>query len=315
VKLHVLESRPDLRLTAALEQFESQFRYPLGSDSWFRISHGDDYTCFFRAIGQAECLVATRDSKVVGVISSTICDFRGPGNHDGRAVYISDLKVSEPAAGRTLLRLIHGVRDRDLLHPLSAYSVVMDGTGQTPTAYTGRLGIPAFHELAKIMILRIPCDAVDHTEVNHVRDHAIPDVKLCYRRLTADHFATSGGHSLIRSLMKPVGLIHADGNSCGILEDTRRGKLLFRADGTEMLSGHLSCFGYGSVLHAAGFLRGAMLTCRRLNIPALFVSVPADDVEGILQHLPTESIVRAPATVFGYALRAEQKWSINTAEI
>lgn len=313
--MHVLKSRPGPDLTAALQRFELQFRYPLGTDSWFRISHGADYTCFFRAIGQAECLVATRDSKVVDVISSTICDFRGPGSNDGRALYVSDLKVSEPASGRTLLRLIQAVCDRDLPNPLPGYSVVMDGTGQTPTAYTGRLGIPTFRELAEIMILRLPCDDVERTGVGHVRDHAIPDVKLCYRRFTADQFATGGGNPLIRSLMKPVGLMHVDGHSCGILEDTRRGKLLFRADGAEMLSAHLSCFGYGSVVNAADFLRGSTLMCRRLNIPALFVSVPAHDVGGILQHLAMDSIVRAPATIFGYALPLEQKWSINTAEI
>ena len=44
----------------ALARFEEQFTYPLGPGRTLRISHGDDYPRFFRAIGDAACFVAER---------------------------------------------------------------------------------------------------------------------------------------------------------------------------------------------------------------------------------------------------------------
>jgi hypothetical protein len=309
-----LKSRPDPNLAAKLETFESQFHYPLGRDAWFRISHGDDYTRFFRAIGQARCFVALRGSEVLGVISAMICRLRTPGGDWQQTGYISDLKISQSFGGRTLLRLLRTATD--WVQPSTpAFCVVMDGTAKDPSSYTGRLGVPQFRPLCKLLILRIPCESFAlHARVP-VEVHPTEVVKTRYRELTPECFATTAGDSALRSEMQPLGLISTDGNASGLLEDTRRGKQLFNSDGTEMISAHLSCFGYRDATAAVDLIAAAAGHCQRLEIPALFVAIPDNHADAMLNKMPTTKIVKAPAIVFGYAFDQPGTWSINTAEI
>ena len=55
--LHHLREPPDPWLGEALERFETQFYYPLGTDASFRIAHGREYLPFFQA-----CLLYTSPS-------------------------------------------------------------------------------------------------------------------------------------------------------------------------------------------------------------------------------------------------------------
>ena len=321
MKILEIESQPTAELNAALEIFESEFRYPLGADSWFRISHGDDYTRFFRAIGDARCFIAVNGSEVVGTITSIICRLRQPGGEFRRGSYISDLKVAHSTSGRTLLRLFRAATDWTLTSPTPAFCVVMDGTANTPVSYTGRLGVPKFVELAKLVILRIPVDLLARVPSERPRleieECDREEARRMYERLTVDCFATDGGQSSTRSRMLPIGLIASDGSVCGVLEDTRRCKKLFRSDGLEMVSAHLSCFGYRSIGSAAAMILEALRRCSSLGIPALFVCVRPEDVRPMLQssRLEDAQTVEASATVFGYSFEGPGKWSINTAEI
>ncbi len=312
--LTILDSMATPEMAAALEEFEAQFRYPLGSESWFRISHGDDYTRFFRAIGETRCFVATEGATVTGVISAMICQVRQPHGQLQRGAYISDLKVRPPARGPTLLQLLRAATDWVLTQPTPGFCVVMDGTARNPMAYTGRLGIPPFRELAKVMILRISCDTVAPASPR-VKTQTIDAVKDRFRQLTADCHATDGGIDQLRSQMTPIGFMHVNGNACGILEDTRRAKLLFRDDGNEMVSAHLSSFGYRSAEDAVELVAAAADRCRSLDVPALFLAVPASDADAIVERLPQVGVIKAPATVFGYAFEEPGEWAINTSEI
>ncbi len=47
IAIQAYDQCPDPLVAKQLEQFESQFHYPLGQHGWFRISHGSDYTRFF----------------------------------------------------------------------------------------------------------------------------------------------------------------------------------------------------------------------------------------------------------------------------
>jgi hypothetical protein len=315
LRIETLDSTPPPKLAAALEEFESQFRYPLGSDAWFRISHGADYTRFFRAMGDARCFVALRDDKVVGIITSAICRLRQPDGHFGEAGYVSDLKVADSVAGPTLLRLLGAVTDWISTVPKPAFCVVMHGTSRNPTQYTGRLGIPAFHELSRLMILRIPCAEFAGNSTANIEHRNMDVVKSQYQQLTTNHFATDGGDASVRSQMTPVGLVHVSGNACGILEDTRRGKMLFSNDGAEMISAHLSCFGYRTTAAAIDLIAAAAQQALQRQMPALFLSIADTDAAALLEQLPQQGIVKATATVFGYAFTRQEKWSINTAEI
>ena len=55
MNVHALADMPEPNLAYALARFEEQFRYPLGKDQSFRISHGEDYPRFFArsAMGSA----------------------------------------------------------------------------------------------------------------------------------------------------------------------------------------------------------------------------------------------------------------------
>lgn len=319
MKIQAIHSQPTVELNAALEKFESEFRYPLGADSWFRISHCDDYTRFFRAIGNARCFIATSGSDVVGTITSTICRVRQPGGEFHRGGYISDLKIANSTSGRTLLQLLRAARDWTASTP--SFCIVMDGTVRSPVNYSGRLGIPEFVELAKLLILRIPVELRPRipSEQPRVEINACDreNVMQLYEQLTVDCFATDGGQATTRSLMQPIGLIASDGSACGVLEDTRRCKRLFRGDGVEMVSAHLSCFGFRSIESAAAMVQAALRRCSSLDIPALFVCVRSEDAQFILQSSQLNDVktVEATATVYGCGFEVPGKWSINTAEI
>ncbi len=71
--IECVDRQPSATLAAQLASFEREFRYPLGSGRWFRISHGEDYTRFFRAIGEARCFVARRQQAIAGVVAVTRC--------------------------------------------------------------------------------------------------------------------------------------------------------------------------------------------------------------------------------------------------
>lgn len=312
--IHLLDGMPELKLAKALHEFESRFHYPLGEGRWFSISHGEDYTRFFRAIGQARCFVAERAGDILGVVSVSRCQLRQPDGRVIEAAYFSDLKVAELGDGRTLLKLLReSVAWARRTPTTPGFSIVMDGTARDPTSYTGRLGIPRYVELAKLMILRIPCDAI--VAAGDAVQASPAEVRKQFASLTAGSYATGGGDSETRSQIGAHGLMLADGGSCGIIEDTRRCKLLFRDDGDEMISAHLSCFGYRNPAGAVSLISSALAWCRQQELPALFVALPQNDSEQIVTQLPEQALVQAPATVYGFGLDTGIDWSVNTSEI
>lgn len=314
MKIEALESQPDDELARQLTRFESKFRYPLGSDRTFRICHGEDYTRFFRAIGEARCFIARDEEHVHGVISVSLCTLFQPSGDTTTAAYFSDLKVASPTSGRTLHALLkHAVdwaRDRTNF----GFSVVMEGTAAQPTQYTGRLGIPPYSELARLMILRIPTDRIK-TLSEPCDRFSVEAVQKLYAKLSNGKLRTGGGQPSLRSRMEPLGLIRDQEDACGVLEDTRRCKRLVTDCEEEMVSAHLSCFGYRSTQAAASLILSACRHCHRLGLPALFVALPSHEYKAVLNELSLDGVIEAPATVFGYGLPHSADWGINTSEI
>src|SRR5690606_37342637 len=106
MNVHQLVLAPSASLAARLDEFERQFRYPLGSGQTFYISHGDDYPRFFRAMGEACCLVAEQGERVIGVLSVVIRPLQHPDGSATTTAYFADLKLSPTCyRGRVLLRL------------------------------------------------------------------------------------------------------------------------------------------------------------------------------------------------------------------
>ncbi|MCI0704206.1 MAG: N-acetyltransferase [Planctomycetia bacterium] len=319
MNVHRLTTAPSPELAKALTRFEEQFTYPLGPGRFFRISHGDDYPRFFRAIGDAVCFVAERDGEVLGVLGLAATRVRIADGTERSAIYLGDLKVA-PAArcGMALLRLAEAAGAWCVSLAECGFGVVMDGTPVTPDRYTGRLGIPHFREVAKIAVLKLPAlvgsDAFITWEANAATGEE------CFTRLTAGHISTAGGNALERSDTSPLWLVSPDGSACGRFEDTRRAKRLFADDGSEIISAHLSCIGYANHSALAELLRVACSVAAVRGFPALFAAVPMAESDAILAALNKPGVIVAPATVFATNFQPNQlwfhqPWSINTAEI
>ena len=110
--MHQISVAPESDLTTALSQFEQQFHYPLGPERYFRISHGQDYPSFFRAIGEARCFVAERNGVVLGVVGAAIRTLLLPNKQRSTVVYFGDVKIDPKVrGGRTLLLLSKVVKE------------------------------------------------------------------------------------------------------------------------------------------------------------------------------------------------------------
>lgn len=314
-----LVDTPTSEVAAALATFEEQFHYPLGSGRTFTIRHGDDYPRFFRAMGEACCLVAEQDDRVVGVLSVAVRPIQHPDRSVTNTAYFADLKIAPSAArGQVLLRLFAAAQHWAAARATSAYGVVMDGTASTPSAYTGRCGFPEFAPLAQIAVLRLsdPAQSAANDGDDIAGDLATPDMAQGhYRELIQGKIVPMGGDVAIRSESKAEWLSLADGSACGRLEDTRRAKRLFDSSGQEMASAHLACFACKNVEAGVKLLKIALARANDLGFPAMFVSVGRGDADKFVDRLRGIDVVVAPATIFGIGLPSRAEWNINTSEI
>jgi hypothetical protein len=264
-------------------------------------------------MGEAVCFAAVREENVLGTIGAALRHLLLSDGRERTALYLGDFKIAPHArGGRTLVRLVHAVRHWVGQRTDAAFGVVMDGTRVTPLAYTGRLDIPLFRELGKVIVLRLPTKPGGGDD-----DLVTPSGDLGsshYLRLSAGRYASPGGIPSERSETVPLWLMTADGRACGRLEDTRRAKRLIADDGSEMCSAHLSCFAYHDLDAAVELLKGVCCRAARLSFPAVFVAVTPRDADDACRGLGSEGIVSAPATIYGTGLEPGL-WNINTAEI
>jgi hypothetical protein len=314
VNIRRISGPPSPELARELAVFEEPFTYPLGVGRFFRISHGADYTLFFRAQGDAVCFIAENDGHVVGALGTAIRSLWMPEGGNQTVAYFGDLKVAQQArGGLVLIRLARAAEACLRPKVRSGFGVVMGGTSLTPGTYTGRAGIPDFKELAKLTILRISKGTDNISGIE--QRVTTPERGLeCYRRLSHGRYACPAGATAQRSEMTPVWLVTPDGSACGLLEDTRKAKRLISDDGLEMLSAHLSCFAYSDVATASRLIGAGLNHALHVGLPSVFVSVAEGDAQLLTAALNQFAVHPAPATVYGTGLEPGC-WNINTAEI
>ncbi len=310
----IIADPPAARLAHALAAFEQQFTYPLGTDCFFRIEHGADYTQFYRSIGTARCFVAEQDDQVQGVMSAAIRPLFCPDGNEQQVCYLGDLKIA-PAArgGRLLLRFQQAVRDWIQNPAIKIFGVVMDGSRRVPSDYSGRAGIPPFTAVSKTIVMRIACDQRGCPDDSFVSTEA--QVRTCYRRLSLGRYASVIGNPDERSLLAPIWLMARDGTACGCLEDTRRAKRLVANDGLEIMSAHLSAFAFRDAGDGAALIRAACAQAAQLNYPALFVAVAQADAQALHAALGDINVVYAPATIYAHGFSPGPDWNIHSSEI
>ena len=257
MKIHCFHAQPSPDLAEKLRVFERGFQYPLGAHQLFRISHGEDYSRFYRAIGEATCFAAEHRSEVVGILSTAVRQLLSPQGNREEVVYVGDLKVApSDAGGFALFHLMATTWEFHKSDHSLGFGVMMDGTKIEPDRYTGRLGLPKFMTLGKVMILRIPA---------HPPIDADPEVQIesCgemrrdfFKELSVRRFGTVGGNAELRSRFEPVALSLTHPPAYGLLEDTLKAKQLNSTDGTELLSSHVSKFAFSTPAPATIFGTG-----------------------------------------------------------
>ena len=302
MKIRCLSGPPDPETAAALAMFEKEFTYPLGPDRSFSISHGADYSLFFRSMGTAKIYLAEISGNIVGALVTVQ---RHAVLADGStlpAIYLCDAKVASAHRGHTVLgRLIIKVREEIMATGYhAAYSVVMSGSIPT-SALTGRLGIPTFQPIGELAILRFETPSEF--------------------RVFADstHFACENplrfqpGNAALTSEIPPR--IIAVAGAQGLLLDTRCGKRLWQSDSDEIISAHLtgmifeSAQAFKELITAAGKQAGA------LGFPGLFLALAAD--HPALAMIFESAVIKptvAHATVYGTGLPVG-RWMVETSEI
>lgn len=315
MKLHRFTDEVPPDMGQALAEFEREFSYPLGPAERFRISHGEDYLPFFRAIGEPVVLAMEDAGRIRGGIVRVRrrLELRREAEsvvEQSVAHYLCDLKVAAAARGTKVLARLIGETKRGIeaSDSCACYCVVMAGTGRLPTDYTGRLGVPRFERVGEIVILRISPGGpfVKRGEVISMKDFAAVRGRLARAGYTA-----TGGESAHRSWMSPLPLVTPDGDACGMLEDTRRGKRLWLESGGELVSAHLSGFAYATPEAGAALLAAAAV---RAQGP-FFVALPVREMEVVRPLLEGLKFTGSSAWVFGHGLEVEHDWWVDTAEI
>ncbi len=124
MKLKRLSGKDISSLQSALEDFERNFIYPLGSDS-FRISHGKDYLNFFRRMGR-DNVYAYVDNQKIAALGAGVIQARH------KAWYLCDMKVHPDYRGKKLpVKLFRGTFFQNYIKCQRGYALTMeDGPGQ-----------------------------------------------------------------------------------------------------------------------------------------------------------------------------------------
>ena len=326
MKIHLLTEKPPPMMAQALAQFERQFRYPLGSERFFRIHHGEDYSRFFRAMGKGASFIAERGGNILGTIGVARRALILPNGNVKNVVYIGDAKVApENRGGKVLWRLLQAVRTWTVQHGNAAYSAVMKGTPILPTRYTGRLGIEPFAKLAEVVILKIPAKKAFVPFQKDWKIDAATGWNL-YRKLTQGSARCIGGKPDMRSLAPPQWLASPNRQAVGLLEDTRQAKRLLESprpfsgdssagEGLEMRVSHLSHCAWLEEEDGIALLQQALSLSTKRGFDAIFTAASFATTETIVARLGAEGILRACADIYGAGLDAGMIWNINTSEI
>ena len=104
MNLHHFTTGLTREIGLALARFEKEFTYPLGSEARFRISHGEDYLPFFRAMGEPDLTVLEKHGEILGCLARVKRHLVLDGKADLEAHYLCDLKLRPSARGTTARR-------------------------------------------------------------------------------------------------------------------------------------------------------------------------------------------------------------------
>lgn len=306
-----------VQLKTSLATFERQFHYPLGENQSFSISHGEDYTAFYRSMGKATCLMAkTDENKILGTFCASLRYIQKTDKAQAvPALYLGDLKI-DVIQQKTRLFYQLAKRMSELVDGDNeiALSVMMDGTKNTPpSTYSGRVNFTSFLPISNYYILKFQATNYPYTEkrINYLTEE---NAFLLYQKITdKDYFLLSD--STLRSKMAPIWLADPEGKACGKLEDTEQAKRLITSDGHMLRSSHLSYFTFTDPVAGYALLLEAIKFSSQQNFLHTFIALNQNDFD-LLSPLIKDLVYDvAPATLYGNIHATNLTLQLNTAEI
>jgi len=297
-----------------LQRFEQHFSYPLDKSTNFRIEHGLDYSLFFRSIGQGISFLAEIDRDIVASIGLSKRRVLLPSGEITKALYIGDLKIiPEYRRGKVLWNLVNSATEW-IGDTSNALGLVMKGTSLLPNQYTGKAGVPPFEELGKSVLYRLKSSS-DHPENISWRGTQ-EEVTTIYEKLMKGRMGLIVENPYLRSLASPIWLRSPQGDACGILEDTRKAKRLFRiSDNKEIISTHLGQFTFSSPKAGAELIHQALHLTSKQGIPAMFLALPQDKADEISSLLMTNPEITTTIGVYGNGISKHNYWHVNSSEV
>jgi hypothetical protein len=301
-------------MRADLRQLESLFDYPLGPTERVRVDHGADYGLFHSSLGESICVVAFDRYGPCATASAARRRIKRPGGGDFACVYGADLKVHPRARGGKAYNRAASALWRWTEEQTSfMYSIVMDGTAETPDSHSDRDGLPVLIPAARLEIFAL----VARSEADgDVLIAEAAEWERAFDDLTRGLAAPFGGDPAARSAAPVIRLLRRDGAACGRLEDTQLAKRLLRPDGSEIRSAHLSAFAFRGARAGAALARHALSLAHASGCERLFCSVPSAWADALASELADLKPLRIPATVYAAGeATAAANWIVSSSEI
>jgi len=320
MQIALIDGTEGVELEAQMLEFEQVFRYPLGAHDSFRIlhGHGKDYSLFFRAQGECAVFVARDEERILGSVAACVRKLCCPDGRIIAAAYLCDLKVL-PGSTRALLRLLKALQAWCEPRVEAAFAVVMQGTAITPDKYSGRLGLRKFTASGGMRIIQVASRTL---RVEVEASACIVEVAQAigiFESIGDATCVTLLGNSMSPcSLMEPIWIASACGSAVGRLEDTRRGKRLFKESGEEMFNCHLTNFRFKNIEAAISVVEKAQQIARNNGFGGVFISLNSHRFEALKPFLSTQEHVNASATVYGTDMLCGSEssdWYIHSSEV
>ena len=190
----LLESERDFQLyNLALTKFEQRLSsyYPLGDKESFRISHGKDYSAFFRRMGQAKCILVFGGNSIVATCFVVCRRVPFP------CWYIADLKVDRRYRNLGLVAFLY-----HKYHKYFTQNQVTSGFGVSMSGGSSSSKVKRIAESLGCETTRLSIYLLDH----------VTTTRLCEKKILAFKELISMENKkdlILKSTNRPLPLLHA----------------------------------------------------------------------------------------------------------
>jgi hypothetical protein len=312
--IHEITPQAAPELQRMIREFEATFLSPLGNGRSFRVDYGEDRTAFIRSLGLGKCLAAEKDGKIVGLAEMAIIPLRYPDGVERPVFYIADIKLRPEARGTLAMgRLVQQGTAWGYEYTTVGFTMVLDATPIKPPAYTGRAGIAALSEVARMMVVRLPVTPAGLSRDDERMLVSAEEGEATHRRLAAGRYSIAGGSPELRSSVEPAWMLHPGGRACARFEDRRKVRRLITDDGAELKPAYLSCFAFDDANAAVDLIVAALHRAHALGYRAMRLSMPPRDLSALQCVLGPGVVAGVPGAVYAVDGLPVAEWNLSAS--